>query len=259
MVAPTPWSEYNNTNCPISPHTGVGSPYQSHSHGYHHHGGNNVTSPTNSDNNYYSSPVISPGNWNVPSPASISSPLSSASWQSFDSSVQGGSPNSAPAKMSHSSGSSTKMNEPPTLPTELGDQGNQAKKMSDTERRKAMEKVNKRFISKSDLEKEREKEAIRRANALMTEATRAREAQKKKLMDTSKKPVGRVVIIPTGKEHLATSTWSKKKKNPDEAESCTDAEFDEYVDDFKCDLDREREKWAQRTALNMVQKAKNIV
>jgi hypothetical protein len=158
--------------------------------------------------------------------------------------------------MSHSSGS-TKMNEPPTLPTELGEHGNQTK-MSDTERRKTMEKVNKRFISKSDLEKEREKDAIRRANSLMTEASRARESPKKKLMDTSKKPVGRVVIIPTGKEHLATSTWSKKK-NPDEAESCNDAQFEEYVDDFKCELDREREKWAQRTALNMVQKAKNIV
>jgi hypothetical protein len=130
--------------------------------------------------------------------------------------------------------------------------------MNDTEKRKTMEKVNRRFISKSTLDQEREKDAIRRANALMTEATRARESDEKKLIITNKKPVGRVVIVPTGKEHLATSSWSKKK-NLEEKESCNDCQFDEYVDDFKCELDREREKWAQRTALSMLRNARNMV
>lgn len=250
----------NEARCPISPD---GAPYQ-YSHG--------VTSPSNnSDNNFYQSPALSPGNWNVASPGSIVSPYSSnASWRSFDSSVQG-SPLSAPAALASSATSSSaaaaSSNDirPPRLPSELGntDPVNMEKK-AEADRRLALEKVNKRFIAKSTFDQEREKNAIRKANSLMNVTHgRTETVETKKIMITNKKPVGRVVIVPDGREHMASSSWKARKtaNGNDQQKSSNDdpGEFEEHVDDFKCELDREREKWAQKQALRMVKGANNFL
>mmetsp|Transcript_31939 Transcript_31939/g.53409 ORF Transcript_31939/g.53409 Transcript_31939/m.53409 type:complete len:262 (+) Transcript_31939:62-847(+) len=261
MVATTPWSDYssNNISCPISPTTGTasgGAPSISRSLV----GVSLLSSPSrsgisaNSDNNYYSSPGISPGDWNVPSPSSLSSPQSNASWNSLDSSMNG-SPNSAPAAMT-SSPPSISSNKPPNLPSELG--SNKGCRLTDAERRIAMEKTNKRFLLKSQIDREREQNAIRRANAMMKEATRNQKPEKK-LLKTSKGPRCRADIVRDGREHLATSTWSKKTTNSDKKTSPSDTEFEENVDDYKCHLDREREKWAQKQALSLVKFAKSLV
>jgi hypothetical protein len=167
-----------------------------------------------------------------------------------------GSPNSAssaPAALRGSSLSINSMNEPPRLPTELGSQ--EGKKEKDAAKRKqALEAVNKRFLNKNSLEKEREQNAIRKANALMMEATRSQKPEKK-LIKTDSKPVGRVVIVPDGREHLASSTREKKKQTNVADDSDHNAQFEENVDDFKCELDREREKWAQKQALRMIRLA----
>jgi hypothetical protein len=81
-------------------------------------------------------------------------------------------------------------------------------------------------------------------------------------MITNKKPVGKVVIVPDGREHMATSTWKGRKtaegnnKNEQTKTTGDDAtEFEEHVDDFKCELDRERQQWAQRQALRLLKGA----
>ncbi|KAG7363248.1 hypothetical protein IV203_026608 [Nitzschia inconspicua] len=238
---------YGEARCPISP-DGV-----SYNFSQHHPG---VASPSNSsDKNFYRSPGLSPGDWNVASPGSIVSPNSSdASWRSFDSSVHG-SPLSAPAALGSSS---HKQNNPPTLPSKLG---NKMEGKMDTQRRVALEMINKRFVAKSSFELERERNAIRKANSLMNVTQgRSSTVETKKLMITNKKPVGRGVILPHGTEHLATSTWkSRERAGNQETKKKDDEEFEESVDDFKCELDRDREAWAQKQALKMVKGARNFL
>lgn len=206
------------------------------------------------------------------SPEAIVSPYSSnASWRSYDSSVQG-SPLSAPAALASSHQSNGGTNEPPRLPSELGKTKQDMEEQTDAQRRKALEMVNKRFIAKNSFDQERERNAVKKANSLMTvtlgrSGTNSTETQKK-IMITNRKPVGRVVIVPHGQEHMASSTW-KGRKAPDESGKSKDdekqnkkevaAEFEEHVDDFKCELDREREKWAQKQALKMIKGAGNFL
>jgi hypothetical protein len=235
-------------HCPISPN-GVACQYSQHG----------VTSP---NSNYYSpSPVVSPGDWNMSSPARMTSPHSdNASYTSLDCSDQG-SPFSAPATLAISQSSVT----PPRLPSELGNKiRTNSEDMVDTQKRVAMKKVNQYFISKSALDHDREKLAIRQANSLLnvTQGKAGNAETTKKVMITNKKPVGKVVIVPDGREHMATSTWKGRKtaegnnKNEQTKTTGDDAtEFEEHVDDFKCELDRERQQWAQRQALRLLKGA----
>jgi hypothetical protein len=80
--------------------------------------------------------------------------------------------------------------------------------------------------------------------------------------------VGRVVIIPDGREHMASSTWKDKKaaQQKENQQHQADGEgiemqFEEHVDDYKCEYDRDREKWAFRHALKLLKigHAKNFV
>ena len=140
--------------------------------------------------------------------------------------------------------------------------------MSDTDRRISQERINKRFMGKNSLDQEREKSAARRANDLLnTEIGRNKSKPEKKIIRTNKKPVGRVVIIPDGREHMATSGWKDKKtqekenqQNEPQGEGI-EMQFEEHVDDYKCEFDRDREKWAFKHALKLLKmsKPKNFV
>jgi hypothetical protein len=184
-----------------------------------------------------------------------------ASMRSFDDSVQG-SPFSAPAVLAASQSSITSPS-PPRLPSEFENKANtDCKKVVDTQKRDIMKKVNQQFIAKSALDQDREKIAIRQANSLMNVTLGgACTAETKKLIITNKKPLGKVVIVPDGREHLATSSWKNRRTaengNNNQINTTGDdaTEFEECVDDFKCELDREREAWAQRQALRMLKGA----
>lgn len=202
-----------------------------------------------SDNNSYGTPAISPGSWNAPTPESqITAPYDSPS------SVQSRSSSSAPP-LTPSSVSSASTADYPALPSELG-------------------KVE--VINKSGIDMERERIAENRALRLMNQAvfakpqvrsgagvlTARQAAAKRDEMQTNiaieskirykeekeeMKPTP-MLATPTPKERLATSTRKVKKQSPD---SATDF-FGGTVDDMKCELDREREQWAERTALRLL-------
>ncbi|KAL3909764.1 MAG: hypothetical protein SGILL_007957 [Bacillariaceae sp.] len=143
-----------------------------------------------------------------------------------------------------------------------------------------MERINKKFISKKGMDQEREKIAIRKANALMaTTMGRSRSMPEKKIICTNRKPVGRVVIIPDGRENMATSTWKdKKNEGVDQPQQQTqqkqiqqqqqqhyqypaesiEMRLEERVEDFKCELDRDRESWAKKQAMKLLKGAKNF-
>ena len=101
------------------------------------------------------------------------------------------------------------------------------------------------------------------------EIGRSKSKPEKKIIRTNKKPVGRVVIIPDGREHMATSGWKEKKaalqkENHDQQYPDSEGiemQFEEHVDDYKCEFDRDREKWAFRHALKLLKvgNAKNFV
>lgn len=52
------------------------------------------------------------------------------------------------------------------------------------------------------------------------------------------------LVVSDGREKLATSSWIRKK--------AVAAEDFETVHDFKCQLDRDREQWAQKMALKLM-------
>ncbi len=81
-----------------------------------------TVSPTNSDHNHYSSPVVSPGSWNVASPDAISDMLSwdiSSPSSTSNSSFADSAPPNTPSSRS-SQGSTTRTQDFIGLPTHLG-------------------------------------------------------------------------------------------------------------------------------------------
>jgi hypothetical protein len=77
------------------------------------------------------------------------------------------------------------------------------------------------------------------------EKTKLKEASKAHCKEENQilKPAPKLVA-PTSKEKLASSTRKKKKPTP--------AEDYETIADFKCQLDIDRERWAQKTALSLL-------
>ena len=106
-----------------------------------------VTSPSNSDGNHYQSPSVSPGYWNVASPAkNVVSP------QPYS---YGTSPNNSASPEMRSPAPSTPPSpyQAPTLPTKLGNQNEKAAS------KKSIAAMNRNFLDKSSFDKEREKAA----------------------------------------------------------------------------------------------------
>jgi hypothetical protein len=237
--APPSWTDYG---CPISPQGSQGLPGEHCAVRSH-----NATSPGNSDNNSYPSPLISPGDWNVSSPSSNVSSGLHGSVQSFNGSSYG-TPNSVPPGMESSvSSRASSCESPPSLPANLGN--NPASDNRTVAKKEALKSINQKFMSKTAVDREREQVASRRALALIEQAT----AVQNMSHVTQYHPVGAApsvkvrhttVIVPDGCEHLATSTRkSTKAKVPDEDV--------ESVDDFKCQYDKDREKWAKSMALRL--------
>lgn len=108
-----------------------------------------------------------------------------------------------------------------------------------------MESITQEFLCKTSLDQGREKAANRRALALIEEATAVQDKRNPHngtVMTYKVRPA--TTTAPERREHLATSSWKgAKSKVPDEDI--------ETVDDYKCQLDRDREKWAKNMALKL--------
>ena len=180
----------------------------------------NVTSPSNSDGNRYQSPLISPGDWNVvsPSPYMTASPQTNVSFQE--------SPMSDGSEDIRSSPPSTPPSsfEPPTLPTRLGNQ------------------------RRNRVDQGREKIANRNVQPMVAEATRSRKAAENKIKSKSyhlSLKEAKSYLLQDGKEYLASS--SRKDMRPIITE-----DLEGSVDDFKNEVDIEREWEARKHALRIV-------
>jgi len=189
-----------------------------------------LTSPgKDSDGNHYESPVVSPGHWNMSSPASnynTISPQSNSSIRGTPSSTSSGEVRSQPPSTPPS------QSKAPTLPVKLGDQ--------DVNRK---ETIDKSFMQKTSKDREREKLASRRVKSMMVEATRNRS-------QTFGKKEAKSFLVPNGTEAFATS--SRKKKEPIPMEDLKGS-----VNDFKCGLDLDREWAAKKHALRIITKLDN--
>jgi hypothetical protein len=212
--------------------------------------GHNVTSPTNSDNNYYGSPAISPGSWNASSPHDGTN----YSYPSPDSSFQGSANGSTPPSSPSSAPSSSTNHNELELPSELGKEhikknelDQRREKWANTEALKLMQETVGRH---TQTEEERRTQVRGGMTARqLRQAAAKRYEEKTKLKEASKaenqilKPAPKLVA-PTSKEKLASSTRQKKKPTPEEDY--------ESIADFKCQLDIERERWAEKTALRLL-------
>ena len=200
----------------------------------------NVTSPNNSDGNHYQSPLISPGYWDVSPPPAACNQVSPQSNVSFQ-----GTPNSTASKEIRSSPPSTppRSFEVPNLPTRIGSQN--AKGTSG----KNMASVNKHFMEKSSMEKEREKIASRRAQSMMLEVSRKQGRAYKQ--EAFGKKDAKSFLVPNGTENFATSSRVTKK------EPMVMEDLKGSVNDFKCGLDRDREWAAKKHALRIITKLNN--
>jgi hypothetical protein len=199
-----------------------------------------------SDNNSHGTPAISPGSWNVPTPESrISGPYDSPL------SAQSRSSSSAPPH-TPSSVSSASTGDYPALPSELG-KVEEMKSFLDMERERLAESkalklmsqtvgVTPQFRSGAGALTARQAAARRgeMQNDIAIESKNRYKEEKEKM-----KPIP-ILATPRQKERLATST-RKVKQSPE-----SEAEFGETVDDMKCELDREREQFAERKALRLL-------
>jgi hypothetical protein len=214
--SPTPVSYYGAPN-PVSP--------SNDSYNSHYASPSGVSATDSHRNNHYASPVISPGYWNTPSPNNPS-PTQYASGSPTN---EAASPSSARSGPFVYSSTPQKL----SLPRQLG------------------------AVEKSELDMGREKVASARALCLLQEtfhrgAKPTTAAEHKPVSQSTDKPrIGpkkeyqpQRRFWTASKEKLATSTWKKK--------SITAEEDFENISDFKCQLDFDRQKYAQSKALKML-------
>lgn len=196
-----------------------------------------------SDNNSHGTPAISPGSWNARSPESQQDSPSSAQSRS----------SSSTSSHTPSYVSSTSTGDYPSLPSELG-KVEVIKSDLDTERERLAEKLALRLMDQAVFAKPQVRSGAGALTARQAAAKRSEmqinmaieskiryKEEKQKMMPAPK------LATPKAKERLATST-RKVKHSPDDSA----ADFGETVDDMKCQLDREREQWAERTALGLL-------
>lgn len=215
--------------------------------------GNNVTSPSNSDNNYYESPAVSPGNWNVPSPYGGSIQSYPSPDTSFQGSENGSTPPATPSSVSSSSSHAT--HNELDLPSELGRKPRVEKNELHRGRERAVNNkalmlIEQNFGAENKPQPRtplgpggpgmsaREAAIMRYKSQKKLEAVGLKAGQK---FQTAPKLLA---ISAKSREKLASSTRKKKKTTPEEDY--------ETISDFKCQLDRDREKWAQKQALSLL-------
>jgi hypothetical protein len=122
-----------------------------------------------------------------------------------------------------------------------------------------MESITRDFLGKTYVDQARENANNHRALALMKKATAKQNhslsggGQEGKSSSAQNPPNGSTTLYrvqPTpssatqGRERLATSSWKGAKPKVSE-------ENVETVDDFKCQLDKDREEWAKNMALRL--------
>lgn len=181
-----------------------------------------VTSPSNSDGNRYQSPSVSPGYWNVASPAKnqvspqpysyVTSPNNSAS----------------PERRSPAPSTPPSQYQAPALPTKLGNKNEKAAT------KKSITAMNRNFYDKSSFDKEREKVANRRVQSLMLEVQRKNHRE-----------------YSSGNKSFSTSS----RRQIDEPMISEDVKGS--VNDFKCGHDLDREYAAKKHALRIITRLNN--
>jgi hypothetical protein len=216
-----------------------------------------VASPS-SGNNHYRSPAVSPGDWNVTSPNSSASSPQDGSHYSYDSpnsSVYGSSNGSVPSN-TPSSVSSSSTSGPLELPAELGK--TQVEKSALEHRREKVANAKALSLMKQNFGSRTEgpttsRPQVRSGSLTAKQAAAKRDEENNKMKIESharyqeQKQLAKPAptLVPRArKEILATSTRKIKKPTAEE-------DF-ETVDDYKCQLDFEREEWAQKKALALL-------